>query len=79
MCLAIPGKIISIDGPLPAVKMARVDFDGIVRNVCLAWVDAAPGDYVLVHAGMAIAVIDAGEAAETLRLLEEMAKDAEDD
>lgn len=75
MCLAIPGKIVSIDDSVPEMKMARVDFGGVTRNVCLAWIDAGQEDYVLVHAGMAIAVIDAAEAAETWRLLEKLTEE----
>lgn len=75
MCLAVPGKIISIDDSFPEIKMARVDFGGVIRRICIQWVEAIPGDYVLVHAGMAISVINAGEAAETLQLLQEMAND----
>ena len=77
MCLAIPGKILSVNECLPEIRTARVDFGGVVRPVCIQWVDAEPGDYILVHAGMAIAVIDPDEAAETLRLLERMAGEPE--
>lgn len=75
MCLAIPGRILSVNDCLPEIRTARVDFGGVVRPVCIQWVDAVPGDYILVHAGMAIAVIDPDEAAETLRLLEKMAEE----
>lgn len=73
MCLAIPGKIVSVDASLPEMRTARVDFGGTVRVIGIQWVDAGPGDYVLAHAGMAIAVVNEREAAETLRLLEIMA------
>lgn len=66
MCLAIPGKILSIDRSEPELTMARVDFSGIVKNICIQWVDVSEGDYVLAHAGMAIAVVDAQEALLTL-------------
>jgi hydrogenase expression/formation protein HypC len=72
MCLAIPGKIISIDttGFMP---MAQVDFGGIAREVCLAYVsDAQVGEYVIVHTGFAISKLDEEEAQETLRLLGEL-------
>lgn len=78
MCLAIPGKILSIDDSFPEIKTARIDFGGIVRQVCIQWIDAAPGDYVLVHAGMAISVIDEHEAAETLRLLEMLGEEPDE-
>jgi len=73
MCLAIPGKIVSIDNDDPLTRMARVSFGGIVRQVCLACVpDARVGDYALVHAGFAINVIDEDEAARTLACIREM-------
>lgn len=66
MCLAIPGKILAIDCSVPELKMAKVDFSGITKTICIQWVDASVGDYVLAHAGMAISVIDTAEAEETL-------------
>ena len=66
MCLAIPGRIASISG-----SMAEVDVAGTVRKASLQLVqDVKVGDYVLIHAGFAIQVIDEDEAFETLRLLE---------
>jgi hydrogenase expression/formation protein HypC len=66
MCLAIPGKILSINGGI-----AEVDVAGTVRKASLQLApDAQVGDYVLLHAGFAIQVIDEDEALETLRLLE---------
>ena len=66
MCLAIPGKIVSLNNGI-----AEVDLAGTIRKVSLQLVpDAEVGDYVLVHAGFAIQVIDEDEAAETLKLLE---------
>jgi hydrogenase expression/formation protein HypC len=67
MCLAIPGKIISIDSSNEEMKMAKVDFGGIVKDICVQWVDAEEENYVLVHAGMAISVIDTEEAEQTLK------------
>lgn len=66
MCLAIPGKIVSIDRTEPDLTMARVDFSGIIKNICIQWVDVVEGDYVLAHAGMAISVVNREEAKETL-------------
>ncbi|MDR3093407.1 MAG: HypC/HybG/HupF family hydrogenase formation chaperone [Bacteroidales bacterium] len=66
MCLAIPGKIISIDAAIPEMTMAKVDFGGIIKPICVQWVNIAEGDYILAHAGMAISVIDAQEAEQTL-------------
>jgi hydrogenase expression/formation protein HypC len=61
MCLGIPGKVLSIEeGEL---RMGRVDFGGVIKEACLAYVpDANPGEYVVVHAGFAISRIDETEA-----------------
>ena len=72
MCLAIPGKIISIDRSEPELAMARVDFSGITKNICIQWVDVTEGDYILAHAGMAISVVNAREAEETLEDLKKL-------
>jgi hydrogenase expression/formation protein HypC len=69
MCLAVPGRIASVDdtGPL---RTGRVDFGGVVKDVCLAYVpEASLGDYVLVHVGFAIGRVDEAEAQRTLALL----------
>jgi hydrogenase expression/formation protein HypC len=66
MCLAVPGKIISIDRSTPELAMAGVDFGGIIKNICVQWVEAQTGDYVLAHAGMAITVLNPEEAQKTL-------------
>jgi len=64
MCLAIPAKIINIDG-----TKANVDFgQGVLREVNISLVEAKIGEYVLVHAGYAITVIEEKEALETLSL-----------
>jgi len=77
MCLAIPGKITELherDG----VLMSKVDFGGIMREACMAYLpDAQPGDYVLVHVGFAISRIDEEEAARTYQYLAEMDQLAE--
>ena len=73
MCLAIPGRIVSLD----ANSSARVDFGGVRRAVSVAFTpEAQAGDWVLVHVGFALATIDEDEARATLRLLGE-AIDAE--
>lgn len=72
MCLAIPGKIVSIDRSEPDLTMAKVDFSGIVKNICIQWVDVAVGDYILAHAGMAISVVNTQEAEETLEDLKKL-------
>lgn len=66
MCLAIPGKIISISTSVPDLKMAKVDFGGMMKDVCIQWIDADIGDYVLTHAGMAISTVNEEYAKETL-------------
>jgi hydrogenase expression/formation protein HypC len=75
MCLGIPGKVIEIsdDGGLP---MGVVDFGGVRRAVCLAYVrqDVSLGDYVIVHVGFAISKVDEVEAARTFEVLREMSK-----
>lgn len=74
MCLGIPGKITKTWlAPQTSLPMARVDFGGIGKEICLALQpDAEVGDYVLVHVGFAISRIDAAEAQQTLELLTQM-------
>ena len=68
MCLAIPAKIVSIEG-----DMAKVDFgEGVLREVNIVLVKTTVDDYILVHAGYAIQVISGEEAEETLRLWKEL-------
>jgi hydrogenase expression/formation protein HypC len=75
MCLAIPGRIIDVEG-----TTARVDFGGVTRDADLTLVPgAASGDYVLVHAGFAIQRLDEAEAEETLALFRELAESLDDD
>jgi len=70
MCLAIPGKIIEIADDGPLVRSGTVSFGGISRTVNLSTVPkAGVGDYVLVHAGLAISLVDPVEAAKTLELI----------
>jgi hydrogenase expression/formation protein HypC len=72
MCLGIPGKVVEIwesDG----VRMGRVDFEGVRKEVCLAYVpEIEAGDYTIVHVGFAISRIDEASARETLRLFREL-------
>ena len=73
MCLAVPGQLLSLDGGDPLTQQGRVAFGGITKRVNLAYVpEAGIGDYVLVHAGFAIAVLDEAEALKTLAYLAEM-------
>lgn len=63
MCLAIPGKIISIDVSDAIMRMAKVNFSGIIKQVSLGYTpEAQVGQYVIVHVGIAIAVLDEDEA-----------------
>lgn len=73
MCLAIPGKLESIEGLDPSFRTGRVNFGGIVKNVNLAYVpDADVGDYVLVHVGFALTVVDEEEAVKVFEYLKQM-------
>ena len=72
MCLAIPGKVLDRCREND-VLMGKVDFTGVSKRVCLDLVpDVAPGDYVLVHVGFALARIDEAEAARVFQILEEL-------
>ena len=72
MCLAVPGQVESIhdDG---GVRMGRVNFGGVVKEVCLAYLpDLAVGDYTIVHVGFAISRIDEASALATLQTFEDL-------
>jgi hydrogenase expression/formation protein HypC len=80
MCLAIPGKIIEIQSGEAVMRQGRVDFGGIIKDVNLALVpEAGLGDYVIVHAGVALNVLDEIEAQRTLELLEQLPFDQGED
>jgi hydrogenase expression/formation protein HypC len=74
MCLAIPGKLIEISNDSDAIfKSGRVSFDGVIKDISLALVpEAKINDYVLVHVGTAIGIVDENAANETLELLREL-------
>lgn len=73
MCLAVPGKLISIEGVDPTFRTGRVNFGGIVKDVNLAYVpEAEIGNYVLVHVGFALTVVDEAEAAKVFDYLQQM-------
>jgi hydrogenase expression/formation protein HypC len=78
MCLAVPGRVLEVvepDGESP-LRMARVEFSGVVKQVCLEYVpEATVGDYVIVHVGFAIGRLDEAEAKRTLALWAEMEAD----
>lgn len=72
MCLAVPGKILSFDDS-GALKMARVDFGGVRKDICLEWLpEAKIGDYVLAHVGTALSLIDEESAKASLDAFEEI-------
>ncbi len=73
MCLAVPGQILSITGDDPLFRSGRVSFGGVVKEVNLSCVgEAKAGDYVLVHVGMALSVVDEAEAKAIFGHLEQM-------
>ena len=79
MCLAIPGKVIEIFDE-NGLKMGKIDYSGTSNIACLEYVpDIKAGEYVIVHAGFAISVIDESEARKTLELWDEMAEKAAED
>ncbi|HEX5801202.1 MAG TPA: HypC/HybG/HupF family hydrogenase formation chaperone [Gaiellaceae bacterium] len=80
MCLAIPGQVLELVDE--ENRLARIDVAGVVRTVNVALLDldgdaAAPGDWVLIHVGFALSKVDEEEAAATLRLLQGMGEDYE--
>ncbi len=73
MCLAVPGKIVSISGDDPLTRMGRIDFGGVLKEASLAYVpEAVVGDYVIVHVGFAISRVDEAEAQKVFEYLREM-------
>jgi len=78
MCLGVPGQITRIDPDSNGMPMGRVNFSGIQKDVCLAYVpEAQVGDYVLVHVGFAISQVDEAEAQQVFQYLAEMEELAE--
>ena len=72
MCLGVPGRITDIRDER-GTRMATVDFDGVTKTICLAYVpEAVVGDYTIVHAGFAITRLDEESAQETLRLMRDV-------
>jgi hydrogenase expression/formation protein HypC len=73
MCLAVPGKVLSVEDTDPAFRSGNVDFCGVRRTVNLAFTpEVQVGDFVLVHVGFAISKVDAEEAERTFRYLSEI-------
>jgi hydrogenase expression/formation protein HypC len=74
MCLGVPGKILKIYEE-NSIKMSEVDFNGVTMKVCLETTPQAKiGDYVIVHAGFAITLLEESEALETLAILDQISK-----
>jgi hydrogenase expression/formation protein HypC len=72
MCLAVPGRVESVH-ETDGVRMGRLSFGGVVKDVCLAYLpEAEIGDYAIVHVGFAISRVDEQTALETLKLFEEL-------
>lgn len=73
MCLGIPGKIVEIYES-NGLRMGKIDFGGVTREACLAYVpEAQIGDYTIIHVGFALHLISEAEAQETLALLQQIA------
>jgi len=73
MCLAIPGKIVSVSGEDPLERMGKIDFGGILKEASLAYVpDTCVGDYVIVHVGFALSKVDEAEAQKVFDYLKRM-------
>ncbi|MBF0546622.1 MAG: HypC/HybG/HupF family hydrogenase formation chaperone [Candidatus Riflebacteria bacterium] len=76
MCLAIPGKIVSVSGNDYLSKEGKIDFGGTIKTISLSFVpEAKIGDYVIVHAGLALTLVDEKEALETIKLMKEIGID----
>ena len=70
MCLAVPGKIVSIEGDDPILRDGKVDFGGVVKRVNLGLVpEAKIGDYVVVHVGFALSIVDEEDAKQVFEYL----------
>lgn len=77
MCLGVPGKVVRIEETPEGIRMGKVSFGGIIKEVCLAYTpDVQVGDYVVVHVGFAISKIDEEEAMEVFALLREIGETA---
>jgi hydrogenase expression/formation protein HypC len=73
MCLAVPGKVLAVSGDDPIMRVGRVDFGGIVKEINLAYTpEAGVGTYVLAHVGFAISILDEDEANRVFEHLREL-------
>ena len=78
MCLAAPGKILTIDSSTEGLRMAVVAFGEVKKKICIEWVpEAKVGDYILAHVGTALSILDEKEALETLDLFDKWAEGLE--
>ncbi len=78
MCLGVPGKVVKIEENPLGMTMGRIDFAGITKDVCLAYVpEVKLGDYVIVHVGFAISQVDEDEAMQVFDYLRQMDELAE--
>ncbi|UCE23773.1 MAG: HypC/HybG/HupF family hydrogenase formation chaperone [Candidatus Zixiibacteriota bacterium] len=76
MCLAIPGRVIEVSEE-NGIQMGRIDYAGTINSACLAYVpEVKVGQYVIVHAGFALSIVDEEEAKRTLELFDEMTEKA---
>jgi len=72
MCLAVPGIITSIFSD-EGMKMAKVSFNGVIKDISIEWVaDAKVGDYIIAHAGSALTILNTAEAEETLEIFRQI-------
>ncbi|MEZ0393770.1 MAG: HypC/HybG/HupF family hydrogenase formation chaperone [Desulfurococcaceae archaeon] len=76
MCLGVPAEVLEVreEGVL---RVAKVRMGGVIAEVLLGWLDVSPGDYVIVHAGVAISKIDESELKDYLELYEELLRELE--
>jgi hydrogenase expression/formation protein HypC len=73
MCLGVPGKVVEIEENPLGMTMGKVSFGGVAKEICLVYTpEAQVGDYVIVHAGFALSVIDEEEAMEVFEMLKQM-------
>ena len=73
MCLAIPGKVVSISGDDDLTRMGRINFGGVIKEASLAYVpEVVVGDYVIVHVGFALSKVDEAEAQKVFEYLKQM-------
>lgn len=73
MCLAVPGRIVSVAGDDPLTRMGKIDYGGVLKEASLAYVpEAGVGDYVIVHVGFALSKVEEEEAKKVFEYLREM-------